>query len=238
MKSRTIGAGIFVLLLTLLLASTASAKPSECVTIQDGTLDYSDGHYLNGEGLSTGYDTFGYNYQASRFRGTYANVYLGRDGFPPYGGDDAAYAQRLTDEGYGTSNPYGQWYWPYRDANVQIEWNDDWLSNKDCDDDGALDRHLNLPTYIGSGAWETNHQSGTYEFDGKTCRWIYFVKIVAVPADADLVDGIWYTAEGSEIGPVIWGEFATIQSVYNDPCDGYHGVEYLSPSGPGFGKWD
>ena len=72
---------------------------------------------------------------------------------------------------------------------------------------------------------------------GETCTWNYFVKIVAVPADATLVNGIWYNANGSEIGPVIWGQFATVQSVDNDPCGGYHGIEYLSPTGPGFGKY-
>ncbi|GAF87212.1 unnamed protein product, partial [marine sediment metagenome] len=37
--------------------------------------------------------------------------------------------------------------------------------------------------------------------------------------------------------PVIWGAFATIQSIYNDPCDGVTGVEYLSPSPTGFGYY-
>jgi len=79
--------------------------------------------------------------------------------------------------------------------------------------------------------------SGTYEADGKTCRWIYFTKIVAAPADATKKGDIWYAADGTEIGPVIWGEFATVQSINNDPCGGYNGVEYLSPVGPGFGKF-
>ena len=37
-----------------------------------------------------------------------------------------------------------------------------WLSNKDCDGDGLLDRHYGYDSYIGSGAWITNHQSGEY----------------------------------------------------------------------------
>ena len=116
-----------------------------------------------------------------------------------------------------------------------MKWNDAWLSNKDCDGDGLLDRHYGFDSYIGSGAWLTNHQSGTYEYDAKECQWIYFVKIVAVPEDATLVDGVWYDAGGNEIEPEEWGSFAIIQSVYNDPCSGYHGVEYLSPVGPGLG---
>ena len=118
---------------------------------------------------------------------------------------------------------------------LMMKWNDAWLSNTDCDGDGKLDRHYGYPSYIGSGAWLTNHMSGEYELDGKVCKWTYFVKIVAVPADANKSDGIWYNADGTEIGPAIWGDFATIQEVYNDPCGGYNGIQYKSPAGPGFG---
>ncbi len=125
----------------------------------------------------------------------------------------------------------------YCDVNLVMKWNDAWLSNKDCDGDGLLDRHDGYDSYIGSGAWCTNHQSGTYYENGNECKWNYFVKIVAVPADATLVDGTWYRADGTEIGPDIWGEFAIVQQVENDPCAGIHGVQYLSPVGPGFGKY-
>lgn len=46
---------------------------------------------------------------------------------------------------------------------LMMKWNDAWLSNKSCDDDYILDRHLGYPSYIDSGAWLTNHASGTYE---------------------------------------------------------------------------
>lgn len=208
----------------------AVAKKEKCTTIQHGVLTYSVGHYLYGEPLKPGFDPYGYNYQAHLFNGYYANVYLGRDGFPPYEGDDEAYLA----ENPGAAS---KWYWPYRDVILNMKWNDAWLSNKDCDYDGLLDRHYGHDSYIGSGAWETNHQFGTYEMDGKECHWNYFVKIVAVPNDAQLVDGIWYAADGAEIGPEIWGAFAKIQWVENDPCAGIHGVQYVSPAGPGFGKW-
>ena len=121
---------------------------------------------------------------------------------------------------------------PYCDVSLVMKWNDAWLSNKDCDDDDLLDRPDN---YIGSGAWLTNHQYGSYIEDGEEHHWSYFTKIVAAPADATLVDGIWYTADGAEIGPAIWGAFATILSVYNDPYEGYYGIEYLSSAPAGFG---
>ncbi len=80
--------------------------------------------------------------------------------------------------------------------------------------------------------------SGEYEgVDGEVCKWNYFVKIVAAPLDAELVSGIWYNVDGIEIGPVIWGDFATIKHVENDACAGLHGNQYNSPVGPGLGKY-
>lgn len=224
--------GIITMAAVLLTAGfmARGGKFSDCTKIQNGVLTYSAGHYLEEEPLAVGYDIYGYNYQAHMFNGYYANTYLGGDGFPPYEGDDEAYLAE--NPGAGT-----KWYWPYRDVQLLMWWNDAWLSNKDCNDDEVLDRHYGFASYIGSGAWETNHQSGTYEMDGKICRWEYFVKIVAAPSDAYVDGDFWYTFDGTEIGPVLWGSFAVIQRVYNDPCEGSHGIEYLSPASPGFGYY-
>lgn len=163
----------------------------------------------DGSIITVGYDEWGYNYQSHLFNGMYCDSYR-----------DAAWCQ------------------PYKDVKLTMKWNDAWLSNKDCDGDGLLDRHYGFDSYIGSGAWLTNHQSGEYQSDdGKVCKWTYFTKIVAVPEDAYSENGVWFTADGTEIGPVIWGQFATIQSVYNDPCEGVGGVEYLSPANVGLGGW-
>lgn len=169
-----------------------------------------DGTLLRSDGvpIALGYDEWGYNYQAHMFNGGYCDAYRDAD-----------------------------WCQPYKDVDLIMKWNDAWLANMDCDFDELLDRHYGFDSYIGSGAWETNHQKGQYEVDGQTCQWEYFVKIVAAPADAYRDGDYWYNADDVEIGPVIWGDFAIIQQVYNDPCDGYHGVEYLSPDHPGFGGW-
>lgn len=221
--------GIMVAILVMAIAAPVmAAKPNKCTTIHDGVLEYSAGHYLAGQPLQVGYDIYGYNYQAHMFKGSYANVYLGGAGFPPYEGD--------TDTYLATNPSAGEhWAWPYRDIKLVMKWNDAWLSNKDCDGDGKLDRPDDLGgSYIGSGAWETNHQWGDNE-DGT--KWTYFCKIVAAPADATETGGIWYVADGTEIGPVIWGAFAIIQEVSNDPTLNEHGILYKSPAGPGFGKW-
>lgn len=174
---------------------------AECTTIQDGTLlDSADFP------ISTGYDDFGYNYQAQIFNGRYC------DYDRVIGGD-------------------------YCDVELIMKWNDAWLSKTDCNDDFLLDRHFSYPTYIGSGAWLTNHQSGWVEMpNGKIKKWTYFVKIVAVPSDATLnIDDYWESSSGTIIGPNIWGQFAVIEEVINDPSEGLHGIQYKSPTGPGFG---
>ena len=122
----------------------------------------------------------------------------------------------------------------YPGVHLIMKWNDAWLSNKDHDFDGLSDRHYGFDSYIGSGAWLTNHIWGTNP-DGT--HWDYSVKIVAVPSDAYEVGGIWYEHDGTEIGPAIWGSFAIIQEVINDPSTGEHSVSYLSPAPAGFGYW-
>jgi hypothetical protein len=175
-----------------------------CATIQDGSLVASD---LSP--LETGFNQWGYNYQARMFNGKYCDAYQNAD-----------------------------WCQPYSDVDLMMKWNDAWLSNSDCSGDLLLDRHYGFASYIGSGAWLTNHQKGVYtDGNGKRQRWEYFVKIVAAPADATKVSGTWMAADGTEIGADIWGEFAIIQEVYNDTGTGDHGVLYVSPYSAGFGKF-
>ncbi len=110
------------------------------------------------------------------------------------------------------------------DVDLMMKWNDAWLANVDCDGDYSLDRHYPLPSYVGSGAWLTNHMWGSWEENGTTCEWDYFVKIVAM-RDSD------GCPEGS---PPIWGQFCVIQRVYNSPCEGAGGIELLiTPAGFG-----
>ena len=194
---------------TLLLATLISPEAGLCQAYLCTTIQ--DGTLVTSaeELIDPGFDRWGYNYQAHMFNGKYCDSY--RD---------------------------AEWCWPYRDIDLIMKWNDAWLSNKDCDHDSLLDRHHGLGSYIGSGAWLTNHQKGTYqEIGGRKQRWEYFVKIVAAPADATLVGDTWFTADDTEIGGVIWGSFIVIQTVYNDTGTGEHGVEYLSPYSAGFGRF-
>jgi len=166
-----------------------------------------------GEPLVMGFDKFGYNYQGHTFVGWFCD----NDRIP--GG-------------------------PYCDLRLQMKWNEALRSNKDCDGDGLLDEYPypEWYKYQGTGAWLTNHQSQEYELDGKMCRWEWFIKVVAVPMGADLVDGVWYTADGVMIGPEIFGYFAIVQEVFNDPCGEspvYPWGRHMVSKGrrPGLGGW-
>jgi hypothetical protein len=227
MRKQVILATILALVMLMTVTITPAIAADDIDSITKGEVKYRAGHYLAGQVVPLGYDPYGYNYQAHMFSGSYFNVYSGGAGLPPWEGDDAAYL---------AANPgaVNHWAWPYREINLLMKWNDAWLSNKDRDQDGNLDRHWDYATYIGSGAWETNHMWGINP-DGTT--WNYFVKIVAVPADANEVEGIWYTADGVEIGSEIWGAFAIIQQVENDPWVGVHGAQYISPNNCGFGSY-
>ena len=99
---------IILTAIVAMMVPAAFAAPKKDVTrIKDGTLTYSTDHYLAGEPIPLGFDAYGYNYQGHMFVGSYANAYLGRDGYPPYEGDDEAYL---------AENPGAEshWTWPYR----------------------------------------------------------------------------------------------------------------------------
>ncbi len=186
------------------LSAKIGEDGNRCSTIQSGTLKASDGTLIK-----TGYDKWGYNYQAHMFNGKYCDAYRG-----------------------------ASWCQPWKEDNLEMKWNDAWLSNMDCDGDKLLDRHYGFNSYIDSGAWLTNHQSGKYTSStGKECNWTYFVKIIAAPADATMQGDNWLRADGTKIGPVIWGEFAIIEEGTNDPCAGVHGKQIHSPAGAGFGVY-
>ena len=166
----------------------------------------------DGEVVVLGFDDWGYNYQGRVFHGKYCDAYRGAD-----------------------------WCLPYAEDDLLMKWNEAWLSNQDCDLDGDLDRHYGHPSYIGSGAWLTNEQSGIYQDDnGKTQRWTYFVKIVAAPEGAWVSDNSWWITDELgdelELGPVIWGSFAVVMQVETDTGDPtLHGVLYRSPVDVGLG---
>lgn len=51
------------------------------------------------------------------------------------------------------------------------------------------------------------------------------------------MSGSDWSLDSTVIGPAIWGDFAIIQEVYNDPAADVHGVLSKSPLNPGFGYY-
>ncbi len=197
---------IAIFMISMFTVSVMAKKDKGYATIQDGTIIDKSGNVI-----TTGYDQWGYNYQSHMFNGWYEN----------YGRPDIPVAEGET--------------------HLIMKWSDVWLSNKDRNFDGTLDRGTESPNYDSSaseGAWLTNHQWGVYK-DGT--HWYCFVKIIHPGNDAVLhddvlyEDGVWYSADGAEIGPAIWGAYAIIQEFENNVG---HDVFYKSPSPVGFGYYN
>lgn len=211
----------------LFAVSTQAGPPkskSSSVTIPQQILTYSEGYYLAGQLIPLGFDVYGYNYQAHKFKGYYVNAYLNSDGFPPYTGDAEAYVAANPDV-------VNLSYWADHDTWLEMAWNDAWISNKDSDGDGILDRHYGTPDYRGSGAWLTNHLWGQNE-DGS--RWNTFAMFVAAPLSATAVDGVWYDARGRKIGPVIWDSFAIVLEVTDTSSNCHRGPRRCGPASSGW----
>lgn len=124
-----------------------------CANIQSGTITDSLGNIL-----STGYDQFGYNYQAHMFNGTYDSSDRVLDGL--YWGDPASA--------------------DYADDSLIMKWSDPWLANVDCNGDHKLDRGL-IDGVVGgtSKGWLTNQNNGDYtDGNGNLQHYTYFSKIV------------------------------------------------------------
>jgi hypothetical protein len=91
-----------IMLVSLVFAISASAA---CTKIQSGKI--TD---VTGVPIVSGFDKWGYNYQAHMFNGLYENF--------------------SRQEPVATSG----------DVNLVMKWSDDWLSSTDCSGDGKLDR--------------------------------------------------------------------------------------------------
>lgn len=188
----------FILVLLVAVVATGVivvfAKPGDdlCRNIQSGDLSRW------GEVLSTGFDSWGYNYQGHGFNGAYCDHY--RDFRPDFlGNEDCEDA--------------------YSGLKLQMRWNNEYLSNKDCSGDGLLDTHPNFPSYLSSGAAFSANLRGSYQHNGQACALDYTIKIYADPRAAYKSDGSWHTIDGKELGPVFWDHFVVARELEKDPCN-------------------
>jgi len=133
-------------LAVIVLFTTSSF--ANCTKIQNGGIFDS-----NNTPIRTGFDQYGYNYQAHMFNGLYEN--FSRPTTPVTEG-------RLT---------------------LIMKWSDDWISNQDCNNDNKLDRGYDSRTGSIAGfskGWLTNHFEGDYQ-DGED--WYHFTESTKVVYD-------------------------------------------------------
>lgn len=217
------------------LKSTESNSSDIGNTIQSGKIHYPAGFYLAGQTVKTGYNSYGYNFQAHMFNGWYINSFLDSWDDPPYNGDPASYlAQNLNMKPLVRSNLK-----VYGNTKLMMKWNDAYWSNKDINGNGLLDDYpYGFPSYKGSGAWYTVHTWGIWNINGKKIRINEFYKVIAVPEDATLKNGIWYSADGKKIGAYAGAGLAQITDNFGHLRGWYGaGIDILSPDHNGLGGW-
>jgi len=197
-------------------------------TIQSGQVTYWDGHYLAGQVVRTGFDVFGFNYQAHIAQSYWTNMAAGYYGFPPYAGDDAAYFQRLRDEGFvdpgWDDTAVGSWaldnvpFWGDRDGWCHFQWNDAYISKTDgSDTDSWLDWHpFTAPPYtrghgfVGSGAvmrgiWSWHLGANTADVTWVAVPETAFLGAKQMGPESWCLCAWWYESEGgAEIGEAWW----------------------------------
>lgn len=131
-----------ILVLAFSMMFTASAFGT-CTKIQSGLLTDS-----NGNVITTGYDQWGYNYQAHMFNGFYEN--FTRPAVPVTTGS----------------------------VRLMMKWSDDWLSNTDCTGDNKLDRGGPSGPGTSKGWLTNHEEGDYLGGDGEVHQYTYFVKIV------------------------------------------------------------
>lgn len=218
MKKSSLAAAV---LAALSFATTASAtsSPSTCASIAQGTVLYAPTSYLHGTVIKKGRNAFGYDYNQRSFEGNIFNSYANADGFPPLKGNEADYL---------AANPSAatHWAWPYRDTRLDMVWSDEWLSNKDCNHDGLLDRHYGLPSYIDSGAVLSETESWPVMVGTKKKHAHDVLRVEARKSNSSVGAPVSYFGEqtiygpgGEVLGPQLWGEFYVSCYKLNDPSD-------------------
>lgn len=202
----------------LSFATTASAAGSTatCASIAQGTVLYAPTSYLHGTVIKKGRNAYGYDYNRSSFEGNFFNSYANAAGLPPLKGNEADYL---------AANPTAanHWAWPYREVKVEMDWNDQWLSNKDCTGDGLLDRHYGFSSYIGSGAILFETETWPVMVGGKKAKARDELRVEALTSADVIIPSISYFGEqtvrrqdGTEL-PQLWAEFVVTCYKLRDP---------------------
>jgi predicted DNA-binding protein (MmcQ/YjbR family) len=193
----------------------------------------------------TGFDEWGFNWNAHQFNGYLINMMLGDHYFEGW----AHYQQHVYDgEGIEFWNmlqaTYGYFHFlmpvELLDAKLNAHWNN-----------GLISKNGVYPaTWLNSDAWISFKYSGN---DGNE-HWSHFRKLVATKTGdyldkqdtngdgiVDMNDdlGTWYNADGEEIGfeSAYWPELIVVQVINTGNVPPFFYAEYVSPWGPGYGHY-
>ena len=190
----------------------------------------------SGNDKATGFDQWGYNWNAQQFKGYLMNAWFGDEmdpsaswykKEPPYNGDW---------EGYAADHPevLNYPFWGYGNMTLVMHWNDDLISSEGV---------YNWPRTDTDG-WITFH----YRMGEGKNKWSQYQKFVAVKSTDVLkvyyeengtpVWGEWFSEEGESVGwYYLWPEMALIQVVNTGNVPDGMLPGYKSPMGNGIGKY-
>ncbi|MFD1316909.1 hypothetical protein [Namhaeicola litoreus] len=177
----------------------------------------------------TGFNEFGYNWQAHHFNGVVMNAifgdYIDENGNPamgldPYNGDDEAYLAKypwLALEEY-------QMLWSFRNIHLVMHWSKTLIS----------DFGVYPDNWFNSGSWITFHYSGINNHK----NWSQFQKLVAARSSDELINGIWYDRNGNELGYASdWPDLIIVQiNTTGEPPFPFTSDSYKNSTSPGLGN--
>lgn len=218
--------------LVLLVPLIALAFTLTYCSTEDNSEDESI--VLNAERQS-GYDDWGFNFQAHNFNSYLVNAMIGDPAFagmPHYRQPGLVY------------HGEGQVFWdnlvaeyPYfndmmlpglLDCKMEMKWNDALL-----DTNGIYP-----PTWNDTGAWIIFK----YKMNSGDERWTHVRKLVSISTGDELIDGFWYNSEGQEIGmqSYYWADTLIIKQVVNNGENMYvpwaMPPDYVCPNSAGVGN--
>jgi len=181
----------------------------------------------------TGFDEWGFNYQAQLFDGYLINAIFGDPAYAEmehykmmvYDGEDPDFWEKvITDYSYfNYMMPEG-----LLNCKLKMKWNTDLLGK-----DGVYPE-----SWVDSDAWIVFH----YSMNTDDQRWTQVRKLVASKSNYTLMDGFWYDEDGNEVGKqsYYWPDLMIIQ-VINNGNNPYVPMampdDYNNPNGSGVGKY-
>lgn len=184
---------------------------------------------------TTGYDAWGFNFQAHHFKSYLINALLGDPAYEGmdhyrklvYQGEGEQFWEDLVDE---SAYPYFKQMMPsgLLDCKMEMTWNDAL-----CNSEGIYP-----PTWNDTGAWIMFK----YKMNTLDERWSQLRKLVSISAGDYLEGGIWYNSEGQEIGlqSYYWPDQLIIKQVVNTGYNQYvpwaMPDDYICPNWVGFGN--